>query len=42
LFGGKAAIHNEVQRGLDSIPSGETAEGSARFANVAGRNGSFT
>jgi enoyl-CoA hydratase len=39
---GAAAIRNEVQRGLDSIASGETAEGSARFVNGAGRHGSFT
>jgi enoyl-CoA hydratase len=41
-FRGEAAIRNEVQRGLDSIASGETAEGSARFANGAGRHRSFT
>ena len=39
---GEAAIRNEVQRGLDSIASGETAEGSVRFVNGAGRHGSFT
>jgi enoyl-CoA hydratase len=38
---GEAAIRNEVQRGLDSIASGETAEGSARFAKGDGRHGSF-
>jgi hypothetical protein len=39
---GEAAIRNEVQRGLDSIASSETAEGSARFTNGAGWHGSFS
>ena len=38
---GEAAIRNEVEHGLNSIASGETAEGSARFLNGAGRHGSF-
>ena len=38
---GETAIRNEVERGLNSIASGETAEGSARFLNGAGRHGSF-
>jgi enoyl-CoA hydratase len=38
---GGAAIRNEVERGLNSIASGETAEGSARFLNGVGRHGSF-
>jgi hypothetical protein len=32
---------DEAQHGLDSIASGETAEGSARFVKGAGRHGSF-
>jgi enoyl-CoA hydratase len=35
------AARNEVRRGLDSIASGETAEGSARFVKGDGRRGSF-
>ena len=38
---GDEAIRNEVERGLETIASGETAEGSARFRDGAGRHGSF-
>jgi enoyl-CoA hydratase len=34
-----AAIDNEVARGLDTIRSGETADGAARFAGGEGRHG---
>ncbi|MBV8107509.1 MAG: crotonase/enoyl-CoA hydratase family protein [Hyphomicrobiales bacterium] len=35
------AIANEVERGLDAIASGETAEGSERFRDGEGRHGRF-
>jgi enoyl-CoA hydratase len=35
-----AAIDNEVTRGLDTIRSGETADGAARFTSGQGRHGS--
>ncbi len=38
---GQAAIANEVERGLDAIASGETADGSSRFRDGAGRHGRF-
>ena len=38
---GDEAIRNEVERGLETIASGETDEGSARFRDGAGRHGSF-
>ena len=38
---GAATLRNEVQRGLNSIASGETAEGSARFVKGDGRHGNF-
>ena len=38
---GEEAIANEVARGLRTIASGETSQGSARFAAGAGRHGSF-
>lgn len=34
-----AAIDNEILRGLDTIRSGETAEGAARFSGGQGRHG---
>jgi enoyl-CoA hydratase len=34
-----AAIDNEIARGLDTIRSGETADGAARFTSGAGRHG---
>ena len=34
-----AAIDNEIARGLDTIRSGETADGAARFSGGQGRNG---
>jgi enoyl-CoA hydratase len=33
------AIDNEIARGLDTIRSGETADGAARFTSGAGRHG---
>jgi len=36
-----AAIDNEVARGLETLRSGETAAGAARFAGGEGRHGSF-
>ena len=36
-----AAIENEVARALETLRSGETAAGAARFANGAGRHGDF-
>jgi enoyl-CoA hydratase len=36
-----AALQRETQLGLDTIRSGETLEGAARFASGAGRHGSF-
>jgi enoyl-CoA hydratase len=36
-----AAIDNEIERGLDTLRSGETAEGAARFTRGEGRHGSF-
>jgi enoyl-CoA hydratase len=38
---GADAIANEVERGLDAIASGETAEGSERFRDGEGRHGAF-
>jgi len=38
---GEEAVRNEVERGLKTIASGETAEGSARFSNGEGRHGGF-
>ena len=38
---GADAIANEVERGLDAIASGETAEGSERFRDSEGRHGAF-
>ena len=38
---GADAIANEVERGLDAIASGETAEGSERFRDGEGRHGRF-
>jgi enoyl-CoA hydratase len=35
------AIDNEVARGLDTLRSGETAEGAQRFSAGAGRHGQF-
>src|SRR5271166_6357891 len=40
-LGGEEAVANEVARGLATIASGETSEGSARFADGAGRHGQF-
>jgi enoyl-CoA hydratase len=40
-LGGQEAVANEVARGLATIASGETSEGSARFADGAGRHGEF-
>jgi hypothetical protein len=34
-----AAIDNEIARGLDTIRSGETADGAVRFTSGAGRHG---
>jgi enoyl-CoA hydratase len=39
---GPRAIANEVARGLETIASGETSAGSARFKSGAGRHGRFT
>jgi enoyl-CoA hydratase len=39
---GSQAISNEVERGIMTIASGETSEGSARFRSGAGRHGRFT
>ncbi|MBV8980778.1 MAG: crotonase/enoyl-CoA hydratase family protein [Acidimicrobiia bacterium] len=36
-----AALEQEVQRGMEVIRSGETREGATRFAEGAGRHGSF-
>jgi enoyl-CoA hydratase len=36
-----AAIDNEIRRGLETLRSGETAAGAARFAEGAGRGGTF-
>jgi enoyl-CoA hydratase len=36
-----AALSRETEIGLEVIRSGETAEGASRFANGAGRHGSF-
>jgi enoyl-CoA hydratase len=36
-----AAMHNELQRGLATLASGETLSGAARFAQGAGRHGRF-
>ena len=36
------AMVNEVRLGLDTVRSGETLEGAARFASGAGRHGDFT
>ena len=38
---GEEAIANEVERGLDAIASGETADGSSRFRDGEGRHGRF-
>ncbi|MDH3686690.1 MAG: enoyl-CoA hydratase, partial [Myxococcales bacterium] len=37
-----AALENELRRGLEVIESGETREGATRFAQGAGRGGSFS
>jgi enoyl-CoA hydratase len=37
-----AAIDNEVARGLETLRSGETAAGAARFTGGAGRHGDFS
>lgn len=34
-----AALDNEIERGLDTIRSGETADGAARFTGSEGRHG---
>ena len=36
-----AAMHNELQRGLATLASGETIDGAARFAQGTGRHGRF-
>jgi enoyl-CoA hydratase len=36
-----AALDNEVRRGLDTLRSGETAAGAARFSSGEGRGGKF-
>ncbi|MDI3260631.1 MAG: crotonase/enoyl-CoA hydratase family protein [Sinobacteraceae bacterium] len=36
-----AALRNEIQLGLDTLGSGESAAGAARFARGAGRGGAF-
>lgn len=36
-----AAIDNEIKRGLDTLRSGETAAGAARFVGGEGRHGKF-
>ena len=36
-----SALELEVQRGMEVIRSGETREGATRFADGAGRHGSF-
>ena len=36
-----AALDNEVARGLETLRSGETAAGAARFTSGAGRHGEF-
>ena len=36
-----AAMHNELQRGLATLASGETVDGAARFAQGTGRHGRF-
>jgi enoyl-CoA hydratase len=36
-----AAMGNEFQRGLAVVQSGETLAGAGRFADGAGRHGSF-
>ncbi|MEZ6022893.1 MAG: crotonase/enoyl-CoA hydratase family protein [Hyphomonadaceae bacterium] len=36
-----AAIDNEIKRGMDTLRSGETAAGAARFSDGAGRGGTF-
>jgi enoyl-CoA hydratase len=35
------ALLNETRRGLDTLSSGETAEGAARFSGGEGRHGAF-
>jgi len=35
------AVQNELRRGLETIASGETGSGAARFAGGGGRHGSF-
>ena len=40
-LGEPEAIENEVELGLDTIASGETADGSARFRDGEGRHGRF-
>ncbi len=37
----KEAMRNELRLGVDTIESGETASGAARFSRGAGRHGSF-
>jgi enoyl-CoA hydratase len=34
-------MHNELQRGLATLASGETLSGAARFAQGTGRHGRF-
>jgi enoyl-CoA hydratase len=36
-----SAIDNEIGRGLDTLRSGETANGAARFTRGEGRHGAF-
>lgn len=36
-----AAIENEIKRGMETLRSGETAAGAARFSGGAGRGGTF-
>jgi enoyl-CoA hydratase len=38
-LGEDAAMRNELRRGLATIATGETADGSAAFARGAGRHG---
>jgi enoyl-CoA hydratase/carnithine racemase len=40
-LGARQAVANELAHGLATIASGETSEGSARFAGGAGRHGQF-
>lgn len=40
-FDESAAINNEIKRGLNTLRSGETADGAARFSGGEGRHGKF-